>query len=301
MQGKIIRGIGGFYYVHISHGEIGQEKAEGIYECKAKGIFRNQNIKPLVGDNVEIEILDLEKRLGSIIRILSRKNALIRPAVANVDQAVVVFALSYPKPNLNLLDRFLLMMKTQGVPTVICFNKCDDQKKAVAENLAGNYDGSGSMVIQTSTVTGEGMDLFREVLTGRTTVLAGPSGVGKSSVMNTLFPEAKMETGDISGKIKRGKHTTRHSELFSLGRDTYIMDTPGFTSLRLPDLEKEEIKDYYPEFDPFREHCRFLGCMHINEPDCSVKDALEQGKISESRYENYKQFYEEISHMKKYK
>lgn len=286
-QGKIIRGIGGFYYVYVS------ELSE-IIECRAKGIFRNQNIRPLVGDNVEVDVLDREKCTGNIIRILPRKNVLIRPAASNVDQAAVIFALSYPRPNLNLLDRFLLMMETQNVPAVICFNKSDDQSQEVSEQLQKNYEKTGSVVLQTSTVTGEGLDVFRKTLAGRTTVLAGPSGVGKSSVMNALFPEAGMETGAISDKIKRGKHTTRHTELFYTGNGTYIMDTPGFTSLRLPAIEKEELRAYYPEFSPFQEQCRFQGCVHISEPDCSVKAALERGDISRSRYDNYRQFYEEI-------
>ena len=227
MQGKIIRGIGGFYYVHIADSSKKEVSISGLYECKAKGIFRNQNIKPLVGDNVEVEILDSEKKLGNIQKILPRKNALIRPAVANVDQAVVVFALSYPKPNLNLLDRFLLMMKTQGVPTVICFNKSDEQEEDVIHQMIQEYRGSESTVLHTSTITGDGLEEFRRLLMGKTTVLAGPSGVGKSSVMNVLFPDAKMEIGNISDKIKRGKHTTRHSELFCLGGETYIMDTEG--------------------------------------------------------------------------
>ena len=287
MQGKIIRGIAGFYYVNIEQ--------KGIIECKAKGIFRNRKEKPLVGDDVEIEILDEEKKAGNIITILPRKNRLIRPAVANVDQA-----LSYPKPNLNLLDRFWLSMEQQEIPTIICFNKSDDCPPKEAAALAANYEKSGITVFITSTKTGDGIADFRKALSGKTTVFAGPSGVGKSSVMNTLFPEAKMETGEISEKIKRGKHTTRHSELFYLGEDTYVMDTPGFTSLELQKIEKEEIKDYYPEFMEYRDQCRFLGCVHIHEPDCCVKEALEQGMISKARYENYKQFYEEISTRRKY-
>lgn len=292
MQGKIIRGIAGFYYVYVP--DI------GIVECKAKGVFRNRKIKPLIGDNIELELLDSDACLGNITEILERKNQLIRPAVANVDQAVVIFAASYPRPNLNLLDRFWLMMETQEIPTIICFNKTDDREQAEIEELAGHYEKSGSRVCRTSTITGNGMEELRSCLLGKTSVFAGPSGVGKSSVMNVLFPEAKMETGEISEKIKRGKHTTRHSELFYLGQDTFVMDTPGFTSLALPDLEKEQIKEYYPEFAPFRQECRFLGCVHISEPDCRVKRAVADNEISALRYENYKQFFEEISLRKKY-
>lgn len=292
MHGKIIRGIAGFYYVHVPK--------IGILECKAKGAFRNNKIKPLVGDNVDVEILDKEKMLGNISEILERKNSIIRPSVANVDQAVVIFAASFPKPNLNLLDRFLLMMQTQNVPTAICFNKSDDIAAEELEAYAAHYANTDCEVFCTSTVTGDGVKGFREHIIGKTTVLAGPSGVGKSSLMNVLFPEADMEIGAISEKIKRGKHTTRHSELFSLGDDTYVMDTPGFTSLRLPELEKEEIKDYYPEFDEYIGECRFQGCVHISEPDCAVKKAVEEKKISEIRYENYKKFYEEINNIRKY-
>lgn len=292
MNGKIVRGIAGFYYVHV--------KEAGIFECKAKGIFRNNNIKPLVGDNVKLEILDSEKMLGNITDILPRNNSIIRPAVANIDQAVVIIAVSYPKPDLNLLDRFLLMMRMQNISTAVCFNKSDDADEEWLLQLADNYRGSDCTVYMTSTVTGDGIAEFKQGMTGKTTVLAGPSGVGKSSVINSLFPEAQMAVGDISSKIKRGRHTTRHSELLSLGKETYIMDTPGFTSLKLLLLEKEELKRYYPEFEPYMDRCRFLGCSHINEPGCAIKDAVQNNNISQSRYNNYKQFYEEISHMKKY-
>lgn len=292
MQGKIIRGIAGFYYVHVP--------GQGVLECKAKGVFRNRREKPLVGDNVEVELLDRERRTGNVETILPRQNALIRPAVANVDQAIVIFAVSYPKPNLNLLDRFLLMMKTQGIPVGICFNKMDMVQEEEVQEMILQYQDSGIRVYQTSTYRQEGLDVLQEDLLEKTTVLAGPSGTGKSSVINAIFPDAQMETGQISEKIKRGKHTTRHSELFSLGGNTYLMDTPGFTSLSLPDLEKEELRNYYDEFLPYQDVCRFLGCVHVHEPDCAVKDALEQGKISKSRYDNYKQFFEELSQKKRY-
>ncbi len=292
MEGKIIRGIAGFYYVHIP--------GTGILECKAKGIFRNRKVKPLVGDNVLVEPVSGGGGIGNITEILQRQNQLARPAVANVDQAAVIFAASYPEPNLNLLDRFWLMMQTQGIPTVICFNKTDEVDSAKAKELAWHYEKSGSSVCLTSTVTGEGIAALRSCLSEKTTVFAGPSGVGKSSVMNLLFPDANMEVGEISGKIKRGKHTTRHSELFFLGEGTYVMDTPGFTSLALPEMEKGQIKEYYPEFTELCDGCRFLGCVHLHEPGCKVKQAVGQGKISSVRHSNYKQFFDEISARKKY-
>ena len=191
-------------------------------------------------------------------------------------------------------------MELAGIDSIICFNKTDDSDEEAIQELISNYENSGCDIFLTSTVTGQGIETFREALLGKTSVFAGPSGVGKSSVMNVLFPEANMETGEISEKIKRGKHTTRHSELFYLGQETYVMDTPGFTSLSLPDIEKEELKDYYEEFIPYQDQCRFQGCVHINEPDCMVKQALEEQKIAEKRYENYKQFFEEMNLRKKY-
>lgn len=297
MQGKIVKGIAGFYYVHAKEKEAPDGK---IYECKAKGVFRKNNIKPLVGDNVEITILDEEKQLGNIAKILERKNALIRPAVANIDQALVIFSVTRPEPNLNLLDRFLLMMEQQGRRCVICFNKMDIASEEEREKLLKVYEKSGCQILFVSAKEKQGMDVLRELLKGRTTTVAGPSGVGKSSIINEIQSEIKMETGAISEKIERGKHTTRHSELIAMGEDTYIMDTPGFSSLGIFDLEKEELKFYYPEFEPYEDACRFHGCIHVNEPDCRVKEAVEKGEISKERYENYKILYEELKNIKKY-
>lgn len=292
MQGKIVRGVGGFYYVHVPN--------RGVYECKAKGSFRNQKIKPLVGDNVDIHVLSEEKKLGNIQEILARTNALVRPAVANVDQAMVVFALASPEPNCNLLDRFLLMMQTEQVPTVICFNKNDMVSEEETKKQLDIYRDSGCTAFSISVAEDAGIEEVKTYLHGKTTVLAGPSGVGKSSLVNRIYPEAEMETGKVSEKIQRGRHTTRHSELFWIDEETYVMDTPGFSSLKLPDMEKEELGQYFPEFARYSGECRFLGCQHISEPDCSVKDALSQGEISGVRYENYKLFHEEIKKQKKY-
>ncbi len=292
MHGKIIKGIAGFYYVHVVH--------SGIYECKAKGIFRNKKIKPLVGDNVEIDIIDEEKRIGNIVEIAERTNELIRPAVANIDQSLVVFAVMRPDPNINLLDRFLVMMERQDVPVIICFNKVDLVPEEELIELRDNYVNAGYHVIFTSTLNGNGVEDVKRILIGKTTAFAGPSGVGKSSMLNAIIPDANSETGGISEKIGRGKNTTRHTEIFNLEDETYIMDTPGFTSLYTNDFEKEELKWYFPEFREYEGKCRFNGCIHENEPDCAVKNALEEGKISESRYKNYLQMLDEIKNRKKY-
>lgn len=292
MQGKIIKGIAGFYYVH--------EDAAGIYECKAKGSFRKDQIKPLVGDNVQFDILSEEEKTGNIVGIRPRQNELIRPAVANIDQALVIFAIVKPNPNLNLLDRFLIMMEQQGLRSIICFNKQDIASEEEKENLRRAYEACGYQVLFASAKEEEGVRQLKEVLHHKTTTVAGPSGVGKSSLINCLQSDIKMETGDISQKIERGKHTTRHTELVSLGEGTYIMDTPGFSSLGLFHMTKEELGSYYPEFVRYEDYCRFQGCAHIHEPDCAVKQALEKGQISRMRYENYVLLYEELKQQKRY-
>ena len=272
----------------------------GIYECKAKGIFRQQKMKPLVGDDVEIDIISEEKKTGNVAAILPRKNALIRPAVANVDQALLIFAAASPNPNFNLLDRFLVMMGRQDVPVILCFNKCDLITEEQQQEIASVYEASGCKILFVSAKKELGLKELQEILGGKTTTVAGPSGVGKSSLINLLAPEACMETGEISKKIERGRHTTRHAELIQLKGDGYIMDTPGFSSLYLPEMEKEELQDCYPEFAAFEPYCRFQGCSHINEPDCGVKEALSEGKIHPVRYENYCQLYGELKDRKKY-
>ena len=292
MQGKIVKGIAGFYYVHVVE--------SGVYECKAKGTFRKDKIRPLVGDNVEIDILDEKDMEGSITKILPRKNDLIRPAVANIDQALVVFAVTQPEPHFNLLDRFLVMMERKEIPTVLCFNKTDIAESPAITELKEIYSGCGYPVIFTSAREEENISQLKELLKGKTTAIAGPSGVGKSSLINLLQSEVRMETGSISRKIARGKHTTRHSELIVLGEDSYIMDTPGFSSLYVNDFEKEELKYCFPEFEPYEGQCRFIGCDHIHEPDCAVKAAVEEGKINKVRYDDYTEMYRELKERKRY-
>ena len=296
MQGKILKGIAGFYYIETSD--------EKIYECKAKGIFRKDNIKPMVGDDVEIDIIDEEKQIGNIIRILPRRAQLLRPPVANVDQAVILFAIVKPDPNYNLLDRFLIMMRQQNLPVIICFNKQDIASEEEKQKLTESYENCGYKVLFISVKEDKGLDELKALLKGKTTTLAGPSGVGKSSLLNKLVPDADMQIGELSRKIERGKNTTRHSELFFVkelsdeGFDTFIIDTPGFTSLELRDVSVDTLMQYYPEFEDYEPECRFGGCSHIAEPDCGVKNALEKGLISKVRYDNYKVLYEELRNMR---
>lgn len=293
MIGKIIKGIAGFYYIWGEN--------DKLYECKAKGVFRKDGVKPLVGDNVIIQVIEEDKALGNVEKILPRENVLIRPAVANVNQAMVIFAMADPMPNLNLLDRFLVMMEWQGVDTVICFSKQDKVSKEEEEELCERYRKCANEVCCISNEDGTGIEKVKEILKGKTTVLAGPSGVGKSSLVNSIYPEAQSETGTISEKIGRGKHTTRHSELFHIGHKTFIFDTPGFSSLKVPEVPKEELHFYFTEFTPFEGQCKFQGCSHIHEPDCRVKEQLEKGEICQSRYDNYIQMYEELADFEKRK
>ena len=259
MRGKIIKGISGFYYIHVAE--------SGIYECKAKGIFRNQNIKPLVGDNVEIAVLDEENKKGNIEKILTRENELVRPAVANIDLALIIFAAAKPQPNFNLLDRFLVMMEYQKVSVAICFNKTDLVTEEELHAFADIYTACGYHTLFASAKEEQGVDGLLELLKGKTAAVAGPSGVGKSSLVNRLQPNITMQTGEVSRKIERGRHTTRHSEIIPIGGDTYIMDTPGFSTLYIPGMEKEDLKEFYPEFGRWEPYCRFKGCNHISEPD----------------------------------
>ena len=293
MTGKIIKGIAGFYYVHDGNNTV--------YACRAKGIFRNRGLKPVVGDDAMFSVLDEASSEGTIDEILPRKNLLVRPASAKVDQALILFAVTQPEPNFNLLDRFLIMMAAQGIPVSICFNKTDLAGQKKREEYRKIYEKSGYPVLFLSVRERTGLEEIRAFLKGKTTILAGPSGVGKSSLTNLLLPEALMETGSISERIGRGRHTTRHAELFCVDEGTYLMDTPGFSSMHLTEIEANELKDYFPEFEDYASRCRFQAdCVHIGEPVCGVKEALGRGEISRSRYENYCLLYRELKERKKY-
>ena len=290
MEGRITKAIAGFYYVH---------NGKEVYECKARGVFRNKGIKPLVGDIAEVEILDDENKKGNLIKIKERTSFLVRPAVANPDQALIVFAGAKPAPNLNLLDKFLTMMEIKDIPVAIAISKSDLTDGDKLKELVAIYS-KYYRVLEISVKEEKGLDELKSFLKGKFTVLAGPSGVGKSTLTNYLAPEANMETGEISRKIERGKQTTRHAELFYIGDGGYICDTPGFGSLELFGVDKKELKDYFPEFMEYTKDCKFNGCIHIGEKDCGVKRALAEGKISESRYKNYQLIYEELANRREY-
>lgn len=285
VEGKIIKGIAGFYYVDATDGNL--------YECKAKGVFRKEKIKPIIGDDVVIDIIDENDFSGNIVDVKPRRNKLIRPEVANIDTALLVCALKNPDPNFLMLDKLLLHFKKQNIPVIMCFNKEDIADDELINQAVKTYENSGAKVVITSADKNQGIDELKGLLTGKITTIAGPSGVGKSSIINLLQSNVKMETGIISKKLNRGKHTTRHSEIIKIDKDTFIIDTPGFTSIDVFDIEYDELSGFYDEFSEY-EQCYFTPCSHTHEPKCGVKDAVEDGLISEIRYNNYKKIYEEL-------
>jgi len=286
VKGIIVKGIAGFYYVRTDN---------GIYECKARGIFKKNKVTPLVGDKVNINILSEDPKEGWIEEIEERNVELFRPAVANVDQAVIVFALKSPDPHLNLLDKIILLAEYSGLDLTICFNKADlIEGDAEFERYKAIYELAGYNVVMTSTKTGDGIEEVRDLLKDKISVFAGPSGVGKSSMLNVVQPGLELKTGEISEKIKRGKHTTRHTELIELEFGGWVVDTPGFTSLDLNFIDMAELADLFQEFREFEGHCRFNDCMHINEPDCAVKAAVDTGHIHQNRYDSYLYFYNNL-------
>ena len=286
INGKIIKGIGGFYYVDTEN---------GLYECRARGIFRKNKITPLVGDRVSISVVDEENKKGVVEEIEERDTELVRPPIANVDKALIVFAIKNPSPNLSLLDRFIVLAEKENLEIVIVFTKVDlDTDGELLGELKDIYEVSGYKVISVSNKLKLNIGKIKEELKENTVVFAGPSGVGKSSLLNEVDKNFELKTGEVSDKIKRGKHTTRHAELLKLECGGMVADTPGFSSLTLDDIDESELKEYFIEFDKYDE-CRFGSrCIHENEPSCAVKEAVENGDISKKRYESYIQLLNEI-------
>ncbi|MBR0173746.1 MAG: ribosome small subunit-dependent GTPase A [Lachnospiraceae bacterium] len=297
MKGRIIRGVAGFYDVATDEGVI--------YRCRAKGTFRREGLKPLAGDLVDFEITHEGDKEGNVTTIHPRKNELLRPPVVNVDRALLVFAAKDPDPSHYLINRFLVMTEQLELPVILCFNKCDLVPASVTDALCEMYARAGCVVRTVSAKENRGLEILLADLRGRTTAVAGPSGVGKSSLINALLAEEKTETGELSRKIARGKNTTRHSELFYLpetlftdrqtAEPSFIFDTPGFMSLKPEGIAPRDLHLYYPEFTFYEPACRYAGCTHISEPDCAVKDALAAGEIHHARYEAYRLLYDELN------
>ena len=286
IPGRILRSISGFYDVQTE---------EGLITCRARGILRKQGITPLTGDFVEIS---REKNKGMVEKVLPRRNSFVRPAVANVDALVVFAANVNPVTEPFLIDRVAAIAGDQNVQVILCVNKCDLDP---ARDLVRIYKHAGFSVISTSAETGEGVEKLAAAIAGKLTAFTGNSGVGKSSVLNRLCPELNLATGEVSEKLGRGRHTTRHVELYKLGEDTYVADTPGFSSFDTDQMEvilKENLQYAFPDFGPYVGKCRFDDCSHRKEPDCAVRAALEKGEIELTRYDSYLKLYEKSAQLK---
>lgn len=283
-EGQIIRALSSFYYV------LSDNK---IWECKARGLFKKQNISPLVGDFVEFEIVD--NNHGYILDVKPRKNELVRPSITNVDQAILVFSIKGPSFSSLLLDKFLVHVEKANINSIICITKTDllDESDDTLEDITTTYEQIGYKVIATNRF-GEGIDELRASLKDKVSVFSGQSGVGKSTLLNSLLPELQLETGDISLRLGRGKHTTRVVQLINLPEGGMVADTPGFSQLDFAEISSEELGDLFVEFESFSEQCKYRGCAHNNEPGCAVKDAVEEKQIAEERYQHYLEFYNEI-------
>lgn len=300
--GLIVKALSGYYYV-LPEGE--QDNA--WIQCRARGIFKKRNITPLVGDRVAYDLT--ENGEGTVTEVLPRTSELIRPPVSNVEQAVLVFSLDEPALNLQLLDKFLVHIEHAGLETVICLTKQDlvdaekreaqDEEASDTEAVRRMYEEIGYCVLVTSAKQGKGLEPLHELLKGKISVFSGQSGVGKSTLLNALFPNLELETSEISLKLGRGRHTTRHVELIPVGADGWVADTPGFSQLDFLELEQEQLGATFPEFRPLAEECRFRGCLHHKEPGCKVREAVEDGGIKPSRYEHYMQFLTDIKERKR--
>lgn len=281
MEGIIIKGIGGFYYI---------KTINGLIECKARGKFRYESLKPIVGDKVDIKI---ENGKGIIDKIYERTSELIRPAVSNVTQAFVVFAIKNPDINFDLLNRFLVLCEYNDIKVIVCLNKKDLCSREEKEEIKAKITDIGYEVIFINAKKQDGTNELKNRLENNITVLCGPSGAGKSTLLNVLIDREHMETGEVSTKIGRGKHTTRHSELIEIDRG-FLVDTPGFSTLDIKFMDRDKLKYCFPEFNKYNNLCKYKGCNHYKEPNCTVKKLLDEGKINKLRYEFYIKTLEEI-------
>lgn len=290
-KGRIIKALSGFFYVLWK---------DRMITCKGRGTLKKTGAVPIAGDWVEFSLVSESPDEGLIEAILPRQNEMLRPPLANLDQLLAVFAVKDPIPNLVLLDRILLRAEMQGLSSGICFNKTDLMVSEEGLKLLEGYGQIGYRVFFLSAKTGDGIESLREFLKDKSTALAGASGVGKSTVINALYPNFQLKTGALSRKIQRGKHTTRYTELHAAGENTWIADTPGFSTLKASDLETEEVRFFFREFMPLQENCRFQSCLHLKEPGCRVKEELKEGRIMQHRYENYKKIIDEIQTNRRY-
>ena len=285
-DGRIIKGYGGFYYV---------DDGTGLWECRLRGRFRKEKQEVLAGDQVLFTVVDAGKQKGVVDEIRPRKNRLIRPLVANVDQALIVMAAKDPEPDLWLLDRLLIMILQAGIEPLLCWNKSDLASEDTLGRFCLPYEAAGIRQFLACAAKGEGVKELKEALRGRTTVLAGPSGVGKSSLLNCLEPGLTLKTGRVSEKLGRGRHTTRHVEWLPLSFGGWVADTPGFSQIYLPEgLSREELTRAYGEFQAYRSGCRFASCSHLKEQDCGIRQALAAGLLDEGRYQRYQTFAQEL-------
>lgn len=289
-EGKILKGVGGFYYVEVG---------ETLIECRARGNFRNKDKTPFVGDFVRIEY-DEKTLKGTVVEIFDRKNMLVRPAVSNIDNLYIVCSTTLPEPNLFNIDKLIALAEYNNIKPSIIVSKTDLEKKAL-DLIKNIYEGVGYEVFETNIENVCGAEAVLKTLSGKTSVFTGNSGVGKSTLINQMFPSLSLKTGEVSLKLSRGKHTTRHVELFPLQNGGYIADTPGFSSIEFEGdvvIKKDEVINCFKEFSEYIDGCKFLDCKHIGERECAVKNAVQEGKIAKSRYESYCALYKEAEKIK---
>jgi ribosome biogenesis GTPase len=288
-EGIILKGVGGFYDV------LSAKDYTSVYTCKVRGIFRKEScFSPLTGDRVSYEILDENKHVGHITRILERRNSFVRPPVANIDQLAIVIAVANPGPDLALVDKLIITCLDKKIEPLIILNKIDLDKNCFVEKLRKSYKKTGFPIVLLSKFQKDSYYALHQKLKGFTTAFAGQSGVGKSTILNIIMDNWLMETGSLSGKTRRGKHTTRHVQLFMLNEGGFILDTPGFSNFTVSEISHQNLDSYYPEFREALGLCRFTGCSHISEPDCKVRELVNNGEVDEGRYKRYTELYKEL-------